>query len=76
MACGGPSKDYAYEIGEEAYKDVLELLSMKYRIETDERTLEFYRKSAGFGYQNMTKAMEGLKKAVQEMVWNDHAAGF
>lgn len=74
--CGGPSKDYAYKVGEEAYNDVLSLLRDKYQIYTDDKTLEFYRKQPGFGHEQVTKAMDDLKVAVQEMVWNDHAASF
>ena len=77
MGCDGPSKDYAYEIGEAAYNDILKLLQEKYHIHTDEKTLAFLKSQpAGFGYKDTIEAMDALKLAVQEMIWADHAASF
>ena len=48
MACGGPSKEYAYNVGEKAYADILKLLSEKYDVNTDDKTLAFYKQQYGF----------------------------
>ncbi len=76
MACDGPSKDYAYKVGEEAYEDVLLLLKEKYAVSIDEETLDFYKRQPGNGDKYVKTAMDNLKLAVQEMVWSDHAASF
>jgi hypothetical protein len=66
MPCDGPSDKYAYLVGEEATKDVMELLRNKYHLS-----------DKPFGLKDQWHEAEAnLKKAIQEMIFADHCSSF
>lgn len=67
MSCTGPSKEAAFNTGEKAYQDVLELLQTKYHIA---------KKPSLFFEKDWEKAEKDLKLAIQEMIWVDHCDGW
>ena len=91
MACGGPSKDYAYELGEEAFWETLNMLMEKYNVHEphvysnavfdSDSPMEHNIKVAVASKSRHDKIVwdkntEKLKHLIQEIIWNDHANGF
>ena len=72
MPCMGPSKQVAFEEGEEIYEDVLKYLQNKYKILVDlpsSYDLKIIQ-------ENRKIVLNELKKAIQEIVWQDHCESF
>jgi len=80
MACGGPSKDFAFEQGEEAFKSVMIILEETYhacRPEVMEGTMFGREVSIGRRHQKVwDEQAEQLKLIIQEMVWTSDAASW
>ena len=72
MACTGPSKDYAYDVGERATEQVLKMLNEEYNVLILNESSYCTRKELDEWYTNT----EDLKKIIQKIVWADHANGF
>lgn len=65
MPCDGPNKEYSYERGAKVYEEVMTFLKEKYRIEDPGREIYF-----PILREHWIIGAENLKKAIQEMVWN------
>lgn len=78
MPCMGPSKDFAYKQGEKVFEEVLTMLKDKYNIDLSDNRIKCQNKMALGKVMagNLTEAREGLKLAIQEVVWNDDCANF
>jgi len=69
MPCMGPSIDASYKQGEEIFEEFFKILQEKYHIHEPIHNL-------GSSRAEWLEAKENLKKAIQEMIWNDNAASF
>ena len=65
----GPDKDYAYELGDRAYKEVMKLLEEKYYINEANLSKGLFRDS----FQRHTGQ---LKEVLQEIMYDDACDGF
>lgn len=71
MPVSGPSKQFAYEQGEKATADIMDLLREKYGVCVPNDVVG----STKFR-QDWHSAQQKLKEAVQELVWADHCCMF
>lgn len=75
MGCMKPSKEYAMEEAEEAFRDIVSLLEQDYMVR-----LPNSLKASEDGCTRLIQPLESqwveasinLKKAVQEMIWAQH----
>lgn len=91
MPCMGPSKDHAYEVGEQVWEDVKRLLEETYHVREPKIVEPDFTKAVDERARLLMQAlvvrsqvdkdrwdenMEKLKTLLQEIVWEDHASGF
>lgn len=72
MPCMGPDRNASDKIAEEIYTEVMFLMERNYNIRGyDERINKF-----GKFKENWEEATQNLKKAIQEVVWEDACCSF
>ena len=90
MACGGPSKDYAYLQGEKAFEQVLELLETEFQVRNPHKFAEHLeakdyvegdirRAQLNWTRREVAEWDENtkeLKELLCKMIWANDAYGF
>lgn len=74
MACGGPSQEHAYQIGDKICDEVLAIMREKYHVRQPHLPAD------GFGYlirlhEEWAALETKLRETIRELVWTDHAQG-
>ena len=70
MPCMGPNRDYAYELGEKAYEEIIKILEEKYGVETSKsKTMSVFTEKA-------IEHRKRLEEIIKELIWTQHCMDF
>lgn len=72
MPCGGPSKEFAVIKSQEAYNDIMQMLSDKYHVERPDGHTGFSKKFQA----DWDKDVKQLREALTELFWTNDCDGF